>query len=185
VMTIDWSAVATIAAPIIALFVGVWVNRRFESRPALVSYFGHVAAFVHKPATGQPIHVHTHSVVLRNAGRRSATNVRLHHAVLPDFNIWPPLVYHVEDFPDGSKDIVIPALVRGEEITISYLYFPPITVAQVNAGIKCDQGFAHAIPVLLQRQYPRWFNLAAALLMLVGLISLVYLLYRALVMALR
>jgi hypothetical protein len=177
-MAIDWRAVATIAAPIIALFIGVWVNRRFESRPVLISYFGHVAAFVHKPATGDPINVHTHAVVLRNAGRRAATNVRLHHSVLPDFNIWPQLVHHVEDLPNGSKDIVIPTLVPGEAITVSYLYFPPVTVAQVNAGIKCEQGFANAVPVLLQRQYPRWVNLAARWLMLIGLICVVYLLYR-------
>lgn len=185
-MTIDWNAVAAIAAPIIALFVGVWVNRRFESRPILISYFGHVAAFVHTPAGGQPIHVHTHAVVLRNAGRRAATNVRLHHNILPDFNIWPALVHRVETLPDGSKDILIPTLIPGEEVTVSYLYFPPVTVAQVNAGIKCDQGFAHAIAVLLQRQYPRWFNRTAAALMLAGLISVIYLLYRvALVVAQR
>ena len=104
-MTIDWRAVATIAAPIIALFVGVWVNRKFETRPVLLSYFDHVAAFVHTPANGQPINVHTPSVVLHNAVRRSATNVRLHHAVLPDFNIWPTLVHHVDTLPDGSKGI--------------------------------------------------------------------------------
>lgn len=134
-MTIDWATLATIAAPIIALFVGVWVNRRFESRATLISYFGHVAAFVHTPTTGNPINVHTHSVVLRNAGQRSATNVRLHHSVLPDFNIWPQLVRHVEQLPCGSKDIVIPTLVPGETITASHLYFPPVTVGQVNAGI--------------------------------------------------
>ena len=184
-MTIDWRALAIIAAPIIALFIGVWVNRRFESRPVLISYFGHVAAFVHKPDTGDPINVHTHSVVLRNSGRRSATNVRLHHSVLPGFNIWPQLLYHVEDLPDGSKDIVIPTLVPGEAITVSYLYFPPVTVAQVNAGIKCDQGFAHAVPVLLQRQYPRWVNLAARWLVLIGLICLVYLLFRVLAAVVR
>ena len=50
-MTIDWRAVATIAAPIIALFLGVWVNRRFESRSVLISYFGHVAAFVTNTTT--------------------------------------------------------------------------------------------------------------------------------------
>lgn len=180
-MTIDWSVVATIAAPIIALFVGVLVNRRFENHPVLISYFSHVAAFVHTPATGQPIDVHTHSVVLRNAGRRSATNVRLHHIVLPDFNIWPPLVHHVDTLPDGSKDIVIPTLVPGELITVFYLYFPPITVAQVNAGIKCDQGFAQAIPVLLQRQYPLWFNRTLLALTLVGLVSVVYLVYHAVI----
>ena len=81
----------------------------------------------------------------------------------------------------GGRDIVIPTLVPGEQITISYLYFPPVTVAQVNAGIKCDQGFAQAIPVLLQRQYPRWFNAVVSVLLLLGLISGFYLLYQAVV----
>lgn len=129
--------------------------------------------------------MHTHSVVLRNAGRRSATNVRLHHFVLPDFNIWPQLQHNVETLPDGSQDIVIPTLVPGEEITISYLYFPPVTVAQVNAGIKSDQGFAQAIPVLLQRQYSRWFNLTAASLMLVGHVCIVYVLYLGILSVVR
>jgi hypothetical protein len=184
-MTIEWNVLATIAAPIVTLLVGVRVNRRFENRPILISYFGHVAAFMHTPATGQPINVNTHSVVLRNAGRRSATNVRLHHVVLPDFNIWPPPVHHVETLPDGSRDILIPTLVPGELITVSYLYFPPVTVTQVNAGIKCDQGFAQPIPVLLQRQYPRWFNRILAALILVGLVSVVYLAYQTVIRALR
>jgi hypothetical protein len=176
-MAIDWNAVATIAAPIITLFLGVWVNRRFESRPVLISYFSHVSAFQHTPPGGQLIHVNTHSVVLRNTGRQSATNIRLHHTVLPDFNIWPSVVHRVELLPDGTKDIVIPTLIPGEQITISYLYFAPLTVGQVNAGIKCDQGFANAIPVLLQRQFPRWFNFIASVLMIAGLVAILYLAY--------
>lgn len=176
-MNINWMVVATIAAPIIALFVGVWINRRFENRPKLISYFGNVAAFIHTADAGQQIHVHTHTVVLRNVGRRSATNVRVHHTTLPDFNIWPQVVHHVEELTEGSKDIVIPTLVPGEQITLSYLYFPPVTVVQVNAGIKCDQGFANQIPVLLQRQYPRWFNICAAILMLFGIVTFLYLAY--------
>jgi hypothetical protein len=174
-MVINWSAVATIAAPIIALFVGVWINRRFENRPVLISYFGHVAAFRTTPPSGQPIFVHTHAVVLRNVGRRSATNIRLRHNVLPDFIIWPELQHHIEDLPGGGgREIVIPTLVPGEEITVSYLYFPPVTVAQVNTGIRSNEGFARQIPVLLQRVYPKWFNLMVTALMLIGLVSLVY-----------
>src|SRR5438093_1102925 len=99
---IDWLVVATIAAPVIALFVGAWLNQRFESRPALLSYFSHVGAFTHTPAQGQSIGIHTHSVVLRNAGRRAATNVRIRHNTLPEFNIWPNLAHVVEDLPGGS-----------------------------------------------------------------------------------
>ncbi|MDP2761457.1 MAG: hypothetical protein Q8O64_13870 [Sideroxyarcus sp.] len=176
-MAIDWNVVATISAPIIALFIGVWVNRRFENRPILISYFSHVSAFRYTPPDAQPSQVNTHSVVLRNTGRQSATNVRLHHTFLPEFNIWPVVVHHVEPLPNGCQDIVIPTLVPGEEITVSYLYFPPVVVGQINAGIKCDQGFANQITVLLQRQFSRWFNRTVIALVIVGIITICYLIY--------
>jgi hypothetical protein len=94
-MVINWSAVATIAAPIIALFAGVWINRRFESRAVLISYFGHVASI-------------------------------------------------------------------------------SLTFDRINTGIQSDEGFARQIPLLLQRVYPKWFNLMMGALVLLGLISLVY-----------
>ena len=181
-MIIDWVVVATIAAPIITLFIGVWVNRHFENRPILLSYFSHISAFQFTPPGGQPVQVNTHSVVLKNTGRRSATNVRLSHNVLPDFSIWPALGYRVEDLPGGSREIVIPTLVPREEVTVSYLYFPPLTADQINAGIKSEQGFARTIPVLLQRQYPQWFNLTAAGFILVGIVALLYVAYHLAVM---
>ena len=176
-MSIDWNAVATIASPLLALFVGVWVNRKFESRPQLITYFGHVSSFRATPTNGTPLHINTHSVVLRNNGRSSATNIRLHHATLPDFNIWPAVNHQVQTLPDGSKDILIPTLVPGEEITVSYLYFAPLIAANVNAGVKSDQGFANQITVLLQRQYPAWFNRIAATLFLIGAITIIYFLH--------
>lgn len=173
-MGIDWSVVRSIAIAIITLIAGAWVDRLFESRPTLISHFGHISTFQVNPPGGQRVLVNTHAIVLRNAGRRSATNVRLSHNFLPDFNIWPALQHHVEDVPGGVKEIVIPTLVPSEVVTISYLYFAPVTYAEVNAGIKSDQGFALPIPVLLQRQFPKWFNLLAALLMIIGTVALVY-----------
>ena len=72
---------------------------------------------------------------------------------------------------------MIPTLVPGEQITVSYLYFPPHTVADVNTGVKHDGGFAQQIPVLLQRQYPQWFNRMVALLLLMGAVFTTYLIY--------
>src|SRR5437899_1614262 len=120
-VNINWQAVATIAAPIIAFGLGAAWQRWLESRPVLISYYGHVAAFVFTPAGGQAINIHTHAVALRNASRTPATNVRLHHhATVPDFTIWQPLPHHVDTLPGGSQDIVIPTLVPGREIIISY-----------------------------------------------------------------
>ena len=173
-MTIDWNFIATIVSPLIALLFGVWVNRKFENRANLIAHYGHIAAFVSKTESGESFKVHTHAVVLRNTGRKNATNIRLHHRYLPDFNIYPSLMYHEELLPDGSRDIVIPSLIPGKQITISYLYFPPNTVAEINSGIDCDQGFAKVIPVLLQRQYPKWLSITIVILMFIGFVTIIY-----------
>ena len=65
-MVIQWSIVATIAAPIIALFVGAALNRAVERRPRLVTYLGHVSAHRVEGEGGAPFDVFTHSVVLKN-----------------------------------------------------------------------------------------------------------------------
>ncbi len=184
-LTIDWQVVATIAAPIIALFVGVWINRRFESRPNLITYTSHVSAFTYTPLGGQQIQINIHSVVIKNTGHRPATNVHVSHFQLPDFNIWPHIPFTIEDLPGGGRDIVIPTLVPNQEITISYLYFPPLTADQVHAGLWCDQGLARGIPVLLTQQYPKWWNYTVLVLVLIGIITVLYLAYHAVVPLVR
>ena len=173
-MTIDWNIVATVASPIIALFVGALIDRVIERRTRLITYLGHVGAHTLKQQDGTPMHVYTHSVVLRNSGRRPATNVRLAHPYLPDFNVLPDMGHHVEDLPGGGKEIVFPALVPNEQVTVSYLYFPPVTWDRINGAVKSDEGLARVLQVLPTRQYPRWFNRTAAILMLAGLVAIVY-----------
>ena len=171
---LDWQLFVMVAAPILTLFVGVLINRWFESRPVLLTYWGHVSSFTYQQGNGNTGVVNTHSVVIRNVGRQAATNVRLSHTILPDFNIWPPIKYHLEEVPNSGQDIVIPTVVPKEELTISYLYFPPTTFANVTAGVRCDEGFATGIPVLLQRQYPSWVNLIVRVLIIVGILALAY-----------
>lgn len=132
----DWNVIATIASPVIGVFVGIWGNKRFENRPKIISYYTHVPAFQYTPPGGVSIGINTHSVVIRNIGREKATGVRVNHAILPDFNIWPSVVHTIDTLPNGSKDIVIPVLVPMEEITISYLYFQPLMFHQINSSIK-------------------------------------------------
>ena len=173
--SIDFRVAATIAAPILALLVGAFLNRRLERRPRIMSYYGHVSSFTVRPATGMPLLIHMHSVIIRNNGSKAATNLRVSHLVLPDFNIYPAVPYTVETTPGGLTDFVFPIVVPKEEITISYMYPPPTVVTDVNNGIRHDDGFATAIPVLLQRQYsPMISNLAMAVFTL-GFIALAYL----------
>ncbi len=171
---VNWQILATVAAPIITLFVGAWIDRRFESRPRLLTHWGHVSSFNYTNQDGSITQVNTHAVVLRNAGRRAATNVRMSHHYLPSFSVWPAVQYNVEDIPNSGQDIVVPILVPNQQLTVSYLYFPPVTYDRVNNGVKCDQGFAIGIPVLLRRQYPNWVKYFAAILLIAGASTLVY-----------
>lgn len=174
-MKVDWGAVSNVAGPVVALVVGALANRWAESREALGCYLGHVSVFKFAREDGTRGDVFAHSIVLRNLGRRALTNVRINHPVLPDFDVKPSVAYRIEDLPDGSRDIVLPTLVARETITVSYLYFPPVTWQRVTGLIKHDKGFAKPIPVLLQRQYGRVIQGLVGLLMLAGAISIGYL----------
>jgi hypothetical protein len=172
-VNINWELVATLAQPMIGFFLGVAGNRYIESRPALVTYFNHVSG-IPIDISGNLVSVNTHSVVIRNSSRKPATNVRIHHRILPEHSICPGINHGVETLPDGSKDIVIPMLVPGEQITVSYLYFNPLTIDQVNAGIKSDQGFAQQVPVLLQRQFPVWVKRLRQIFVFLGMLVALY-----------
>lgn len=174
-MAIDWHLVADVAVPIGTAFRGGWVQRWFENKPRLASYYGHVGAFKHTLPDGSKLSVFTHSLVLRNNGRKTATNGRIRHNTLPaDFDIYPSVPYSIVELPSGGRELVIPTMVPGQQITVNYLYFPPLTVDQVHDGILSDEGFAEAIPVLLQRQYSRWVTRLSAVLVFTGFGTLVY-----------
>lgn len=173
-MAVDWNLIATVAVPISCLFIGAFINRRFEKRPEIVSFFGHASSFTITSNEGVPVVVNTHTVVIRNVGKCSATNLRISHATLPNINVFPQLPYHREDLPGGAIDLVFPTVVPGQQITVSYLYFAPLLVTGVNIGIKHDDGFGKAISVILQRQYSAWLIRVAGWSAIVGAVTFVY-----------
>lgn len=117
-MKIDWSVVATIASPIIALFVGVVLNRIIERKPKLIAYFTHATAF--SLAGTNPRTVHTHGIVIKNIGKHPALDIRVRHNFLPQhFNIYPAIEYQVQNLPNGGTEIVFPRLVQDEQVSIS------------------------------------------------------------------
>lgn len=165
--------VATIAAPIIALFVGAALDRYLERRARVVSYLGH-ASGIRLTRPDGPVVVNTHSVVVRNAGRSAAKNVRLGHVVLPDFQIFPDIEYTVRDLPGGQKEILIPTLVPKKEITVTYLYFPPLTWNQINTHLESDEGPVRVLRVLPTVQPPRWALIILWGLIVYGAVALLY-----------
>ena len=146
-MNIDPEIIAKVLGPLLSLLVGGLIKRYTEARSRVVSFIGHASVFTLQGEN--PAAIHTHSVVVRNTGRKSATNVRLTHAVLPiNITVYPPVHYLIERNPEGAGEIVIPVLVPKEQVTISYLYFPPLLWSQINVNTKSDEGFAKIMSVI-------------------------------------
>ena len=173
-MNINWDLIIKIAVPLFTLGLGKYLDRWLEKRSKLIVYLGHASAFTIR---GNPNGViHTHAVVLRNAGREAANNVRLGHHVLPEnFQIYPAIPHEVVREPNGAAEIVIPKIVPNEQVTVSYLYFPPLLWSQIHSYTKSDEGFAKALNVIPTPQPPRWMIVVIWSLVFIGSVSLLYL----------
>lgn len=178
-MAMDWNLVSTIAVPLLCLLFGAFINRKLERRPVIVSFFGHASSFSINSDEGNALVVNTHTVVIRNVGKRSAANLRMTHAILPNINVFPQIPYHSEILPGGAVDLVFPTIVPGQQITVSYLYLAPLLVAGVNMGIKHDDGFGKAISVILQRQFPLWLLRITKWSAIIGAVTVLYGLVKA------
>src|SRR2546426_531525 len=172
-MAVDWPLVAGIATPVLTLFIGAALDRFLERKPKLVAYYGHISSFTVQQATG-PTVINMHSVVVANGGRKPATNVRLGHHYLPTCQLSPSVQCTTVPLPSGGHELVLPTLVPGEQVTISYLYPAPITWNQINSYVKSDEGMATVITVLPTRQYPRWAIRIGRVVLFSGVVALLY-----------
>ncbi|WP_141231804.1 hypothetical protein [Pseudomonas sp. Irchel s3a12] len=172
-MELEPEIFAKIAAPILSGVLGVIIKHYLEARSKIISFIGHASSFT---VQGEhPVVIHTHAVVVRNAGRKAATNVRLSHAILPsNLTVYPPVMYTIERNPEGAGEIVFPSLVPKEQVTISYLYFPPLLWSQINVNAKSDEGFAKIISVIPIPQPSKFVNYCLWLLIFVGVSFLMY-----------
>lgn len=150
----------------------------FESKEKLIALYGHVSAFKLKADSPENNNnwVYTHSVIVKNTGRKTATNVRLGHKSLPEnIIVQPDIDYSIKDLPGGGKELIIPNLTPKKEISVSYLYFPPLTYNQINTHIESDFGPAKVVNVLLQPVIPKWISRLFLALVTLGAISAIYL----------
>ncbi|MEQ1868205.1 MAG: M13 family metallopeptidase N-terminal domain-containing protein, partial [Micropepsaceae bacterium] len=102
-MQVDW-ALVTELLKLVGAGVGALIVRRvLERRSSLVTYYGHVAS--HRIDGSPPISVGTHSVIIRNAGRLPAKNVRVAHTTLPpNIDMYPRLEHHREAVPNSADN---------------------------------------------------------------------------------
>jgi len=175
-MGIDAGTMAMIVAIPLSAVAGAWLNHWFQKRPKLVTYMVHSEAIGGTGPQG-PFRVHTHSVVVRNEGGKSANNVRLGHRVLPDFSLNPSMRYSKETLIDGTVDLVFPVLQPKAQFMVAYLYQPPLTYSEVNTHVHSDEGTAERLNVSPTRQLSKGVTRLAWYLIFAGSVATLYILY--------
>jgi hypothetical protein len=154
-MRVSWSFLIMIAFPIWAA-VDYFLGRRAK----IMAYLGQPSSFNLEGENSPPLR--THSLIIANVGRRDATNIRLGHQVLPEFKFLfpatevPSSLFEVSSLPEAGKEIIIPVLSPEQQVTISYVYSPPLSVQEINTYVKSDLGSAKLLRVLPLSQYPVW-----------------------------
>lgn len=171
-MEFNVDVIAKLLAPVVTTVVGLIVKSYVEGRPKLITYLVHASAIL--LGNEQKTNVNSHSVVVRNSGKKTAHNVRIGHNYLPAFQIVPALAYQIVQGPNGSAEIVVSTLVPGEQITISYLYFPPVVWSQVHAYCKSDEMSAKYINVIPSAQLSKFQTAVLSVLLFIGASTVVY-----------
>lgn len=172
-MTVDWTLTARWLAPILALFIGALLNRYLERRARLHVYLAHSSAVRVTPPSGDPFLVHTHTIVVRNAGGKAATNLRIGHRLLPNYSVYPEVPHETTVLSGGCAELRFPTLVPGEQISVTYLYYPPILWSDIHSYTKADDGFAREVRVLPTPQASPSLKALAYVLMAFGATALI------------
>ena len=179
--SIDAEVIAKLLAPVLSAITAALVKKL---RPAvrLVTYYGHASKFHLKPDEGSsnpPIQVHTHSFIVQNMGAEPAHNVRLLHFYLPiNVSLFPAVAHQINPGEDGTGEIVLPVLAPKEQVTVSYLYYPPLLYNQTNHITKCDEGLAKHIHALPTPQPPTAVKAVVWALVFLGATLVFYILAR-------
>lgn len=177
-MKLDPMVIATIAGPVLAAVAAIAIDRAVRDRPKLICFIIHSGAVrVRRPGQDYS-YVFMHFLLVRNVGRKSATGVRISHApVQCEYSISPDVAYTEADLPGGAKEILLPLLVPGASVTVSYLYAPPVTVNNFNTTVTGDQAAARWVETLPTPQPPRWQIRVGASLMFLGTVAALYLVW--------
>lgn len=172
-MDINIEVIGKILAPVLTAVLGFIGKKYFEARPKLITYLVHASAIPFRYVDND-VTVNTHSIVVRNSGERTAHNVRIGHNFLPAHQIFPQVSHEIIAGVNGSAEILVPTLVPREQVTISYLYFPPRLWSEVHSYCKCDEMAAKYINIVPSPQPGKHEEIIILGLIFVGASTLVY-----------
>ncbi|EPT9269351.1 hypothetical protein ACVTOL_004783, partial [Vibrio parahaemolyticus] len=170
---LDIDLIIKLVVPVVTAILGVLIKNHLDAKPKLITYLVNASAIPLKDDANTNVHVH--SIVVRNVGKKSANNVRIGHTHLPkSYVVYPPLNHTVEEDAQGCSELIIPNLVPDEQVTIQYLYYPPITWDRINTYTKSDEMQAKYVNVIPSPQIPMVQQITMLVLMFIGASTTLY-----------
>ena len=128
--------------------------------PSLVTvYLGHASGHLVNPVDGgEPYEVNTHSVVILNNGRRSASNVRLTPQDPSKFSCFPRRRVSSTGSAWWWTGDSVPLTCSRPTNHCLLSLFPPITWTDIQDSTRSDDGFAKVTRLVPKQQFPRWLK---------------------------
>ena len=120
--------------------------------------------------------INTHSILVRNVGKKTAFNIRISHYPSPllGHQVAPPKSHQVISIPNGGWEILIPTLVTDESVQVTYVYPPGTFWTQINSITKSDDGPAQVVTAFPTPQPSLLFSIVRRGLLYLGIFSLAY-----------
>ncbi|UPG86805.1 hypothetical protein L2Y94_05475 [Luteibacter aegosomatis] len=154
----DYIAILKVAAPLATGVIQYFAKRIVERRPRLLGFIT-AASAVHVQSVTPPFWLHSHVLVIRNEGKKVARGVRIRHDSFPqDLSVYPHRSYSIDTNPQGGREIILGDVVPMDQVTISYLYQPPLTLANVNPVVISEDGIAKILFDLPRPQPAAWLT---------------------------
>lgn len=166
-------------ASVALTLVGALIRYLASPRSKIVYSKSHAFWYGLRGNEGDPSLAYTESLIFKNAGRKTATEIEVILGRRPqNFAIWPQRDYQTSQNPEGFFVLKTQNLAPSEHFTFNMLEVgndPPILT-----NVRCADGPAKAINVAPAQVYSRWVNISAVALMFLGFCTSLYLVIKLL-----
>ena len=86
-------------------------------------------------------------------------------------------------FQPAGGELVFDTLAPKEQVTIAYLYSPPLSYSDIHTAVKSDGGLANVLPITTYtRVYPAWVRSLTSCFLAIGVATVVFALLKYVVL---